>query len=354
MTPVRIGARDVGPSMPTYIVAEMSANHGQSLDRALELVRAAKAVGADAIKLQTYTPDTMTIDSDAPWFRVESTIWHGRQLYDLYAEAYTPWEWHAPIASLAGELGLQWFSTPFDASAIDLLEALGAPAHKVASFELVDIPLLKRVAATGKPVIASTGMATMSEIEEAVLTLRAAGCDQLVLLKCTSAYPATASEMDLRTIPHLAQTFGTAVGLSDHSMDVAVPVAAVALGACLIEKHLTLSRSDPGPDSAFSLEPDEFRAMVDAVRATEQALGGVRYGPSTRERASLAFRRSLFVVEDVEAGERLTERNVRCIRPGQGLHPRHLSDVLGRTAAQPIRRGTPLSWELIELSAKAP
>jgi len=352
MTTVRIGSRDVGPSMPVYIVAEMSANHGQSLDRALDVVRAAKAAGADAIKLQTYTPDTMTIASDERWFRIESTLWHGRQLYDLYAEACTPWEWHAPIASLAGELGLQWFSTPFDASAIDLLEALDAPVHKVASFELVDIPLLKRVAATGKPVIASTGMATMAEVKEAVSTLRAAGCQQLVLLKCTSAYPAVAAEMDLRTIPHLAETFGTAVGLSDHSMDVAVPIVAVALGACLIEKHLTMSRADAGPDSAFSLEPDEFRAMVEAVRTAEQALGSVRYGPTTTELASLPFRRSLFVVEDIDPGERLTDRNVRCIRPGQGLHPRHLSDVIGRTAVQSIRRGTPLSWELIEPTAK--
>lgn len=347
MSEVRLGARIIGPSHPAYVVAELSANHGHRLERALELVRAAKTAGADAIKLQTYTPDTMTIACDAPWFRVEGTIWNGRQLYDLYEEACTPWEWHAPIKALATELGLDWFSTPFDGSAVDYLESLDAPAYKIASFELVDLPLLRRVASTGKPVILSTGMATLAEIEEAVSVLRGAGCDQLILLKCTSAYPATPGEMDLRTIPHLAETFGTPIGLSDHSLETAVTVTAVALGACLIEKHLTMSRSQQGPDSAFSLEPHEFHAMVDAVRCAEQALGRVRYGPSDRERTSLAFRRSLFVVEDLEAGELFTARNVRCIRPGHGLHPRHLPEVLGCAAGRSIRRGTPLSWDLV-------
>jgi N-acetylneuraminate synthase len=352
MNDVRIGTRQIGASRPVYIVAEMSANHGHSLDRALALVRAAKGAGADAIKLQTYTPDTMTIASDAPWFRVEGTLWHGRQLHDLYAEASTPWEWHAPIRGLALELGLDWWSTPFDRTAVEFLEQLQVPAYKIASFELVDLPLLKNVAATGKPVILSTGMATREEIEEAISTLRGAGCSQVVLLKCTSAYPATAAEMDLRTIPHLAETFRTPVGLSDHSMDIAIPVTAVALGGCLIEKHLTLSRSDPGPDNAFSLEPAEFRAMVEAVRCSELALGRVHYGPGERERTSLAFRRSLFVVEDVKEGDLFTERNVRCIRPGQGLHPRHYDEVLGARATCSIGRGTPLSWALVKLPVK--
>ncbi|HYE86403.1 MAG TPA: pseudaminic acid synthase [Vicinamibacterales bacterium] len=347
MTLIRIGERAIGAGAPVYIVAEMSANHGHSLDRALELVRAAKDAGADAIKLQTYTADTMTIACDAPHFRVEGTIWNGRQLHDLYAEASTPWDWHRPIAELALSLGLQWFSTPFDATSVDFLEALDAPAYKVASFELVDVPLLKKIAATGKPVILSTGMATRDEIAEAVTTLRDAGCTELVLLKCTSAYPATADEMDLRTIPDLAATFGTVVGLSDHSMDAAIPAVAVALGACVIEKHFTLSRTDPGPDSSFSLEPRDFADMVAAVRTCERALGRVRYEPTGRERTSLAFRRSIFVVADIKAGERLTPANVRCIRPGHGLHPRHFEDVLGRVAAADIPRGTPLSWDLI-------
>lgn len=347
MKHVQVGSRLLGPEQPVYIVAEMSANHGQHLDRAIALVRAAKEAGADAIKLQTYTPDTMTIASDGPLFRVEGTIWHGRRLYDLYAEAFTPWEWHTPLKEAAAEAGLQWFSTAFDTTAVDFLERLDAPAYKIASFELVDVPLLRRVARTGKPVILSTGMATLAEIEEAVSTLRDGGCDQLVLLKCTSAYPAPAAEMDLRTIPNLANTFDTPVGLSDHSMEIAVPVTAAVLGACLIEKHFTLSRAVGGPDAAFSLEPVEFRSMVDALRCSEQAIGRVRYGASEREKTSLAFRRSLFVVEDMEAGEIFTESNVRSIRPSAGLHSRHLPQVLGCAAAHAIPRGTPLSWPLV-------
>ncbi len=344
---VRIGSRQIGAGHPVFVIAEMSANHGHSLDRARDLLRAAKDAGADAIKLQTYTPDTMTIACDREYFRIEGTIWNGRLLHDLYRDACTPWEWHGPLKLYAEELGLQLFSTPFDASAVDYLERLGTPAHKIASFELVDLPLLRTVASTGKPVVLSTGMATREEIREAVGTLRSSGCEQLVLLKCTSAYPARADEMDLRTIPDLAREFRTPVGLSDHSLDIAVPVAAVALGACVIEKHLTLSRSEPGPDSAFSLEPHEFRAMVDAVRTTEQALGAVRYGAREHERGSLAFRRSLFVTEDVSAGEMFTSRNVRSIRPAHGLHPRHLEEVLGRPASRAIHRGTPLTWDLV-------
>jgi pseudaminic acid synthase len=345
---VRIGSKAIGPGCPVFIVAEVSANHHHELDRARLLVRAARDAGSDAVKLQTYTPDTMTIASDRDCFKIHGTIWDGRLLHDLYRDAHTPWEWHAPLKTYAEELGMAFFSTPFDTSAVDYLEDLDVPAHKIASFELVDLPLLRRVGRTRKPVILSTGMATREEVREAVDTLRASGCEQLILLKCTSAYPATADEMDLRTIPDLASSFAALVGLSDHSLDTAVPVAAVALGACLIEKHITLSRSDPGPDSAFSLEPSEFRAMVDAVRTTERALGDVRYGASGREQRSLAFRRSLFVTEDVAAGDLFTAANVRCIRPSDGLHPRHLGEVIGRRASRSIQRGTPLTWDLVE------
>lgn len=347
MPGIRIGSRRVGLGEPAFIVAEVSANHDRSLDRARELVRAAKAAGADAVKLQTYTPDTMTIASDREWFRVDGTIWNGRLLHDLYRDAYTPWEWHEPLQALAVELGLEFFSTPFDASAVDYLERLSVGVYKVASFELIDIPLLRRIGATGKPVIASTGMAILEEIGEAVATLRASGSPEIVLLKCTSAYPATVDEMNLRTIPDLATRFGVATGLSDHSLTVEVPVAAVALGACVIEKHITLSRAVPGPDSAFSLEPGEFRAMVDAVRTAERALGAVEYGAVGDQRASLAFRRSLFVVADVAEGATFTADNVRCIRPGHGLHPRALEQVIGRRASRPISRGTPLQWDLV-------
>lgn len=345
---MEISGRLIGPGQPAYIVAEMSANHDQSLDRARDVIRAAAASGADAVKLQTYTADTLTIDSGRECFRISGTIWNGRTLHELYREAYTPWDWHGPLKALAEELGLQFFSTPFDATAVDFLEQMSVVAHKVASFEIVDLPLLARVAATGKPVIMSTGMATLEEIDEAVSTLRSGGCRELALLKCTSAYPAGAGDMNLRTIPDLAARFGVPVGLSDHSMDTAVPVAAVALGACIIEKHLTLTRSSGGPDSAFSLEPVEFREMVDAVRVAEAALGGVTYGAGGHERGSLRFRRSLFAVEDVAAGEAFTARNVRSIRPADGLHPRHFDEVLGRRAKTSIERGTPLSWDLVE------
>lgn len=344
---ITIAGRRVGPGEPTFIIAELSANHQQSIDHAMAVVRAAKEAGADAIKLQTYTPQTITIDCDNEHFRIEGTVWDGRKLYELYEEAQTPWAWHEPIRDLAHDLGLIFFSTPFDASAVRFLAGLDVPAYKIASFENVDIPLLREVAQLGKPIIMSTGMATLAEIDEAVAAVRAAGGKQLALLKCTSAYPASPEEANLRTIPHLAQAFGVPAGLSDHTLDVAVPVAAVAMGACIIEKHLTLSRKDPGPDSAFSLEPHEFRAMVSAVRTAELALGDVHYGVSPRELRSRAFRRSLFVVREVRRGEVLTTDNVRSIRPGHGLHTRHLPDVLGRTAARDIARGTPLSWDLV-------
>lgn len=343
---MRIGKRDVGPGHPTFIVAELSANHHQQIDEAFELIRAAKAAGADAVKLQTYTADTITLRCDRPEFRVGGgMLWDGRLLHDLYQEAYTPWDWQPKLKQLADDLGLECFSTPFDPTAVDFLEAMGVPAHKVASFELVDLPLLARIGRTRKPVIMSTGMATLAEIEDAVRTLRAAGTSELALLKCTSAYPAPATEADLRTLPHLAAAFDVVAGLSDHTLGVAVPIVAVSLGACIIEKHLTRSRAVPGPDSAFSLEPHELKQMVDAVRTAEQALGRVRYGPSEQERASLQYRRSLFVVEEVRAGELLSEENVRSIRPAHGLPPRELPRVLGRRATRDLTRGTPLRWE---------
>jgi pseudaminic acid synthase len=349
---ITINGCEYGAGRPCYIVAEMSANHGQKFDQAVALVRAAGAAGANAIKLQTYTPDTLTIRCDNEYFLIRGgTPWDGRTLYDLYGEAYTPWNWHPKLKAVADEAGLDFFSTPFDATAVDFLESLQVPTHKVASFELVDLPLLRKIASTGKPVIMSTGMGTLKEIEEAVRTLRDAGGQQLALLKCTSAYPAPPQEMNLRTIPDLARRFDVPVGLSDHTLGIAVPVAAVALGACIIEKHLTLSRSAPGPDSAFSLEPHEFKEMVEAIRTVERALGRVNYEPSEKERASRTFRRSLFVVLDMKAGEVFTEQNVRSIRPANGLHPRHWDEVLGCTAACDITRGTPLDWKLVKCRA---
>jgi pseudaminic acid synthase len=343
-----INSRRIGPGEPAYLVAEMSANHHQEFGQAVKVLEAAKKAGADAIKLQTYTPDTLTISSQQEYFRITGTIWEGRTLHDLYREAYMRWEWQPKLKEVADALGLDFFSTPFDFTAVDFLEQLAVPAYKIASFELVDLPLLRRVAQTGKPVILSTGMASLEEIQEAVATLKDAGCRQLALLKCTSAYPAPPGEMHLRTIPHLAGTFGVPVGLSDHTLGLAVPVAAVALGACIIEKHLTLSRDLPGPDSAFSLEPEEFKAMAAAVRTAEQALGQVSYEITPAQEASRVFRRSLFVVRDLQAGEELTPENVRSIRPGYGLHTRHLEEVLGKRAKKAIARGTPLAWDLIE------
>ena len=346
---MQIAHHTIGPGAPPFIIAEMSGNHNQSLDKALEIVEAAAKAGAQALKLQTYTADTMTLNiSDGDFFiKDEQSPWRGKNLYDLYNLAHTPWEWHAPIMERAQELGMTCFSTPFDRSAVDFLETLNVFAYKIASFEIVDLPLIRYIAEQGKPIILSTGMATLTEIDEAVRTIREAGNDQIALLKCTSAYPAPPAEMNLRTIPHLAGAFGVPAGLSDHTLGIAVPVAAVALGACIIEKHFTLSRADPGPDSAFSLEPHEFRVMVDAVREVEAALCTVSYDASEREKASRVFRRSLFVVKDVEAGEEFTEENVRSIRPGYGLPPKYLTTVIGRSAAQRIKRGTPMSWDLV-------
>ncbi len=343
-----IGQRRIGPSHPVYVVAELSANHGQDFDQAVRILRAAKDAGADAVKLQTYTADTITLRSDRECFRITGgTLWDGRILHDLYQEAFTPWDWQPRLKKIAEELGMDLFSSAFDDSAVDFLEQMNVPAHKLASFELVDVGLIQKMARTGKPLILSTGMASEPEISEAVEAARAAGANQIALMKCTSAYPAAPEEANLRTIPELARRFGCPVGLSDHTMGIAVPIAAVGLGACIVEKHLCLRRADGGPDGAFSLEPAEFKAMVEAVRLAEKALGSVHFGCSPREANSLKFRRSLFVVEDIKKGESLTMRNVRSIRPADGLHPRHLNEVLGKHAACDVERGTPLTWALV-------
>lgn len=345
---IRLGTRCVGPDHPVYVIAELSANHNQHFEQAVRIIEAAKQAGADAVKLQTYTPDTITLKSSKDYFRVGGgTIWDGRNLHDLYSEAYTPWDWQPRLKQVANHLGLDLFSTPFDPTAVDFLEKMNVPAHKVASFELVDIPLIQKMARTGKPLIMSTGMATVEEIDEALEAARGAGATQIALLKCTSSYPASVEDMNLRTIPELSRRFSVPAGISDHTMGIEVPVAAVALGACIIEKHLTLSRSEPGPDSAFSLEPSEFRAMVDAVRVAEKALGQVQFTCTPNEASSRVFRRSLFVVEDMKRGELFTADNVRSIRPGHGLHTRYLSEVLGRKAVRDVERGTPLSWDLV-------
>lgn len=343
-----IDGREVGPGNPTFVIAEVSANHNGSLDRARQIVHAAAKAGADAVKFQTYTPDTMTLEVDRPCFRIgPGTIWQGRTLHDLYAEAMTPWEWHAELMELSRSLGLVPFSTAFDASAVAFLEELGVGVHKIASFELVDIPLIETMAATGKPLIISTGMGTEPEIAEAMQAARSAGAEDVALLHCVSAYPAPPEQMNLRAIGALAERFGVVAGLSDHSPGIVAAVASVGLGSCILEKHLTISRGDGGPDAAFSLEPRELAELVSAVRKAEAALGDGRLGRSEREAKSLAFRRSLFVVEDIPAGEPLTAENIRAIRPGDGLAPKHYRDVLGRTAARELRRGTPLSWDCL-------
>ncbi len=348
MNPITIHGRVIGPGEPMYIVAEMSANHHQDLDEALRILEAARASGADAVKLQTYTPDTLTIDCDNEHFRIgPGTIWEGRYLHELYGEACMPWEWHPILQRRARELELDLFSTPYDVTAVEYLEGLDMPAIKIASFEIVDLALIRRAARSGKPMILSTGMATLEEIGEAVGAAREGGARDIALLKCTSAYPSPPEEVHLRTIPHLAEAFEVPVGLSDHTLGTAVPVASVAFGSAILEKHFTLSRRRPGPDSAFSLEPPEFREMVGMIRTAEAALGGVRYGVAKGEEASRVFRRSLFVVADMRAGDPFTEVNLRSIRPGAGLPPKHLGSVLGRHASRDIQRGTPLNWDLI-------
>jgi pseudaminic acid synthase len=347
MSTFAIGSRMVGGDAPVFIVAELSANHGQKRDVALRTIEAAARSGADAIKLQTYTPDTLTLKSEAPPFVVRTkNEWQGRSLYDLYQEAMTPWEWHGELFQAAAAAGLICFSTPFDATAVEFLEHLGVVAYKVASFELTDLPLVERIARTGKPVILSTGMASLGEIEAAVATCREAGNDRLALLRCVSSYPARPESMGLATLAVL-RSLGAVVGLSDHTRDSTVAVAAAALGAKIIEKHFILDRSVGGPDAFFSLEPDEFQAMVQAVRDAEKAVGVARFGPSPEEVASTAFRRSLFVARDLAAGEVLTCDSVRSVRPANGMSARHLPTVLGRTAACSIRRAEPLTWEMV-------
>lgn len=348
---MKIGGRDIGREAPPFIVAEMSGNHNQSLERALAIVEAAARAGAQGLKLQTYTADTMTIDTDKGEFLIDDpkSPWNGSTLYSLYDLAHTPWEWHAPIFDRARELGMIPFSTPFDETAVDLLESLHAPCYKIASFENTDLPLIRRVAATGKPLIISSGMATAADLDETVRTARGAGCRDLILLKCTSTYPATADRSNLLTIPHLRELFGCEVGLSDHTMGVGVSVASVVLGATLIEKHFTLRRADGGVDSTFSMEPAEMAQLVVETERAWQALGQVSYGPTDVEKRSLQFRRSLYVVRDLEAGDVLTRDNVRAIRPGLGLPTRYLEHVLGMAVKQRVLRGTGLSWELLGL-----
>ena len=333
----------------TFIIAELSANHKQDLELAKDTIYAIKESGADAVKLQTYTPDTMTIDCDSEYFRIkQGTLWDGKTFYELYKEAYTPWEWHYELKELANKLGLVFISTPFDKSAVDFLEKLGVPAFKIASFEITDIPLIEYAASKGKPMIISTGIATLCDIQEAVDACRRVGNDQIILLKCTSIYPAPLEEVNLKTIPHMAEAFNCLVGLSDHTLGISVPIAAVALGAKVIEKHFILSKNIDSPDREFSLTPDEFKEMVRAIRDVEKSLGKVSYELTDRVKKSREFSRSLFVVEDVKAGEVLTEKNVRSIRPGYGLHPKYLKDILGRRAKKDIKKGTPLRWDLIE------
>ncbi|KER09751.1 MAG: N-acetylneuraminate synthase [[Candidatus Thermochlorobacteriaceae] bacterium GBChlB] len=342
---IKIADHLIEPNSATFIIAELSANHNQNFDIAVKTIQAAKESGADAIKLQTYTADTLTIDSDKSFFKIEGTLWNGKSLYQLYQEAYTPWEWQPKLKEVAESLGLVCFSSPFDRSAVDFLEKINVPAYKIASFEIVDIPLIEYVASKGKPVIISTGIATLADIENAVQSCKKMGNHQIALLKCTSQYPAPVEEANLNTIPNLAQTFNTVVGLSDHTMEIAVPVASVALGARIIEKHFILDRSIGGPDADFSLNASEFKAMVNAVRQTEKALGSVSYELTEKTKKSRVFSRSLFAVKDISPGEILTEENIRSIRPGHGLSPLHYKDVIGKKATMPIEKGTPLKWE---------
>lgn len=348
---LQIGSRAVGPGQPCWIVAELSANHNGSLSRAEDIIRAAADAGADAVKLQTYTADTMTVDSPRPEFQIKGgTLWDGRTLYDLYQEAHTPWAWHPRLKQLAEDLGMACFSSPFDATAVDfLVDELDVKVLKLASFEIDDLPLLRKMASTGLPLIASTGVASLADIDQAVRTWRSHTAAPLSLLKCTSAYPAPPEDANLRTIPHLEQAFGVVPGLSDHTLGVAVAVTSVALGAKVIEKHVTLSRDDPGPDSAFSLEPRELRRLVDEVRVAEKALGTVRYGlaPSVKAMGAQRYRRSIFARRAIAAGEVFTLDNVQVVRPSDGLAPKHLDTVLGKRATQAIEKGTPLSWALV-------
>jgi N-acetylneuraminate synthase len=349
MQDIKIDGRLVGLSHPPFIIAEMSGNHNQSLDRAMALVDAAAKAGVHALKLQTASPDGLTLNVDSSEFLIDdpSSPWHGRNLYELYKEAVTPWEWHKTIFDRCAELGLTVFSSPFEPSAIDLLEELNAPCYKIASFELVDLPLVRKAAATGKPLIMSTGMATVSDIEDAVNAARSEGNDKIILLKCTSSYPSTATDANIATIPHLRQMFGLQVGLSDHTLGIGVPCAAAALGATVIEKHFTLKRSDGGVDASFSLEPEEFAALVEESERAWASVGNVVYGGAAIERKSLKFRRSLYIAKDLKAGDSLTEKNLRIVRPGYGLSPKNIDVLLGRKINRDLSAGTAMKWEFI-------
>jgi pseudaminic acid synthase len=344
---ITIGDCKIGEQYPPFIIAEMSGNHNQSLARALQIVDAAANAGVHALKLQTYTADIITLDVDGDAFQIsdENSPWNGRSLHSLYQQAYTPWEWHKPILERCRELGIICFSTPFDESAVDFLELLDTPAYKIASFENIHLPLIRKAAATGKPLIISTGMATLAELDEAVGIARSAGCGNLVLLKCTSSYPATPENSNLVTIPHLRQLFGVEVGISDHTLGIGVAVASVALKATVIEKHVTLCRADGGVDSAFSMEPVELRALVTETERAWQSLGRVAYGPSEAEKSSLKFRRSLYIADDMNCGDVFSQKNLRVVRPGYGLQPKFIDVFLGRKASRKLQKGEPLQWE---------
>lgn len=344
---MKIGNREIGNGHPTYIIAEMSANHAGDIERAKEIIHAAKEAGADCIKIQTYTPDTITIDCDLPYFHISDGTWNGENLYQLYQKAFTPWEWQRELKEEADKLQIDFFSSPFDNTAVDFLEEIGVEFYKIASFELVDIPLIEYVASKKKPIIMSTGMATLAEIDEAVAAVSGQGNDDLALLRCASAYPAITDEMNLRTMKNMKETFGVPVGLSDHSMGAVGAVTAVALGASIIEKHFCLDRAIENPDSSFSMNPSEFKQMVKDVRQAEMAIGCVKYGPTRQEMGNLQFRRSIFCVKDIKKGEKITKDNVRIIRPGYGLVPKYYNEIMGQKALQDIRRGTPLQFDMI-------
>ena len=344
---MKINERQVGTQYSPYVIAEMSANHNGDIDNAYKIIDMAKAAGADALKMQTYTPDTITIDSDFPDFQLTEGLWAGRSLYQLYQEAFTPWDWHKPLFDYAHKLDITMFSSPFDNTAVDLLEDLNSPAYKVASFEAIDLPLIKYVASTGKPVIISTGMADAVEIEEAIEAAREGGCKELAILHCVSGYPAPAQDYNLRTIVDMQERFGVPVGLSDHTLDNITSITSVALGSCIIEKHVTLDRRGGGPDDSFSLEFEELKALCNGVKIAWEALGDVDYGRKTSEQGNVKFRRSLYFVEDIEAGEIITDKHIRSIRPGYGLPPKYFNDLLGKVVACDVKRGTPIRWELL-------
>lgn len=345
---ISIAGRRIASDTPPYVIAEMSANHNGQLDTALKIIEAAKTAGADAIKLQTYRPDTITLNCDAEEFRVHGGLWDGRTLYELYQEAHTPWDWHKPLFDHARKIGITIFSSPFDNTAVDLLEDLNAPAYKIASFEAVDLPLIKYVASTGKPMIISTGMADAEEIQEAIDAAREGGCKELAILHCVSGYPAPAEDYNLRTIPDMIQRFGLVTGLSDHTLDNTIAIASVALGASIIEKHFTLDRSGGGPDDSFSLEPAELAALCQGARTAWEALGQVDYGRKSSEQGNVQFRRSLYFVKDLKAGDVLAADNFRSVRPGFGLPPKHFDSLLGRRVNRDVYYGTPLSWDLLD------